>query len=487
MASKLFLAAALLQGALSSPLAVEERQACAAQWGQCGGQDYTGPTCCQSGSTCVVSNQWYSQCLPGSSNPTTTSRTSTSSSSSTSRTSSSTSRPPSSVPTTPTSVPPTITTTPTTTPTGGSGPGTTASFTGNPFAGVNLFPNKFYSSEVHTLAIPSLTGSLVAKASAVAQVPSFQWLDIAAKVETLMPGALADVRAANAAGGNYAAQLVVYDLPDRDCAAAASNGEFSIADGGVVKYKAYIDAIRKQLLAYSDVRTILVIEPDSLANMVTNMGVPKCAGAKDAYLECTIYAVKQLNLPHVAMYLDGGHAGWLGWPANLQPAADLFGKLYADAGKPSQLRGMATNVANYNAWDLTTAPSYTTPNPNFDEKKYISAFAPLLAAKGWSAHFIIDQGRSGKQPTGQKEWGHWCNQQGVGFGRRPSANTGSELADAFVWIKPGGECDGVSDPTAPRFDHFCGTDYGAMSDAPQAGQWFQKYFEMLLTNANPPL
>lgn len=33
-----------------------------------------------------------------------------------------------------------------------------------------------------------------------------------------------------------------------------------------------------------------------------------------------------------------------------------------------------------------------TPNPNFDEKKYISAFAPLLAAKGWSAHFIIDQG-----------------------------------------------------------------------------------------------
>lgn len=150
--------------------------------GQCGGQDYTGPTCCQSGSTCVVSNQWYSQCLPGSSNPTTTSRTSTSSSSSTSRTSSSTSRPPSSVPTTPTSVPPTITTTPTTTPTGGSGPGTTASFTGNPFAGVNLFPNKFYSSEVHTLAIPSLTGSLVAKASAVAQVPSFQWLDIAAKV-----------------------------------------------------------------------------------------------------------------------------------------------------------------------------------------------------------------------------------------------------------------------------------------------------------------
>ncbi|PPR06361.1 hypothetical protein CVT24_002474 [Panaeolus cyanescens] len=31
---------------------------CAAKWGQCGGQGWTGPTCCQSGSTCQASNQW---------------------------------------------------------------------------------------------------------------------------------------------------------------------------------------------------------------------------------------------------------------------------------------------------------------------------------------------------------------------------------------------------------------------------------------------
>lgn len=34
---------------------------CAALWGQCGGQGWTGPTCCSSG-TCRASNQWYSQC-----------------------------------------------------------------------------------------------------------------------------------------------------------------------------------------------------------------------------------------------------------------------------------------------------------------------------------------------------------------------------------------------------------------------------------------
>lgn len=36
---------------------------CSARWGQCGGQGWTGPTCCQSGSTCRAQNQWYSQCL----------------------------------------------------------------------------------------------------------------------------------------------------------------------------------------------------------------------------------------------------------------------------------------------------------------------------------------------------------------------------------------------------------------------------------------
>ncbi len=34
---------------------------CAKQWGQCGGKNHKGPTCCQVG-TCVEHNPWYSQC-----------------------------------------------------------------------------------------------------------------------------------------------------------------------------------------------------------------------------------------------------------------------------------------------------------------------------------------------------------------------------------------------------------------------------------------
>jgi hypothetical protein len=37
--------------------------ACPAHYGQCGGQGWSGATCCQSGLACQVVNQWYSQCL----------------------------------------------------------------------------------------------------------------------------------------------------------------------------------------------------------------------------------------------------------------------------------------------------------------------------------------------------------------------------------------------------------------------------------------
>jgi len=48
-------------------LAVFASQAAAqsAEWGQCGGIGWTGPTTCVSGTTCVKSNDYYSQCLPG--------------------------------------------------------------------------------------------------------------------------------------------------------------------------------------------------------------------------------------------------------------------------------------------------------------------------------------------------------------------------------------------------------------------------------------
>ncbi|KAI1631804.1 carbohydrate-binding module family 1 [Biscogniauxia mediterranea] len=472
MSTKAILLAAMGSLALAVPFdgMVEDREAaCADLWGQCGGTGWTGATCCPSGSSCVKTNEYYSQCLSGADGTTTASTA----------TSATTSLVTATAPVTTTSSVVTTKIAATTTAPAASG---TVDYSGNPFSGVQMWANSYYASEVSAYAVPTLG----AKAADVAKVPSFMWLDTRDKVD-LMATTLSDIQAANKASADppNAGIFVVYDLPDRDCAAAASNGEYAIADGGVDKYKAYIDAIVEQVKAYSDVRILLVVEPDSLANLVTNLNVQKCANAHDAYLECTNYAITNLNLPNVAMYLDAGHAGWLGWPANLSPAADLFTSVYKDAGSPAALRGLATNVANYNAWQIATCPSYTQGNSICDESSYVNALGPLLTSGGWDAHFITDTSRNGMQPTGQQAWGDWCNAIGTGFGTRPSASTDNDLLDAFVWVKPGGECDGTSNSTAARYDYHCGQS-DALQPSPEAGSWFEAYFEQLFKNANPP-
>jgi cellulose 1,4-beta-cellobiosidase len=125
--------------------------------------------------------------------------------------------------------------------------------------------------------------------------------------------------------------------------------------------------------------------------MVTNLNVAKCAEAQSAYYECVNYALINLNLPNVAMYIDAGHAGWLGWSANLSPAAQLFAQVYKNASEPAALRGLATNVANYNAWTISSPPSYTSGDSNYDEQLYVHALSPLLEQNGWpNAKFILD-------------------------------------------------------------------------------------------------
>ncbi|WP_432870271.1 glycoside hydrolase family 6 protein [Microbispora rosea] len=56
-------------------------------------------------------------------------------------------------------------------------------------------------------------------------------------------------------------------------------------------------------------------------------------------------------------------------------------------------------------------------------------------------HFVIDTSRNGKgvwQPPEGKyaDPQIWCNPPGRGVGRRPTTDTGSELADAFLWLRP---------------------------------------------------
>lgn len=131
------------------------------------------------------------------------------------------------------------------------------------------------------------------------------------------------------------------------------------------------------------------------------------------------------------------------------------------------------DVANYNALSAASPDPITQGDPNYDELHYINvcpplyslalvelifvatqALQPYLKSAGWDARFIVDQGRSGVQNIRQ-QWGDWCNIKGAGFGTRPTTNTGSTLIDSIVWVKPGGESDGTSNSSSPRYDSTC--------------------------------
>ncbi|KAK5721886.1 hypothetical protein LTR15_006479 [Elasticomyces elasticus] len=481
------LSLALVAGsALAAPAAnILPRAGTASAYGQCGGSGWTGATSCVSGYYCKATSDYYSQCVPGS--PATTAVSTSAKSTSVAPTTVPTTKASSGTPTTTKPVSSTTagSSTAVSSPTTTSGSGSTVGYPSNPFVGKQMYANEYYSSEVVNLAIPSLPASLKAAASQVAKTPSFYWLDTHSKVP-VMNSMLDEIEAKNKAGASppIIGIFVVYDLPDRDCAAYSSNGEYSYASGGAANYQSYIDDIAATLTNHSSTNVVLVVEPDSLGNLVTNLNVAKCANAADNYKASFKYSLSHLNLPNVAMYLDAGHAGWLGWSANIGPAATLFGQIYKSAGSPKAVRGLATNVANYNGWDVASAPSYTQGNSNYDEKLYVDALAPLLVQAGFPAHFITDTGRNGVQPTSQLAWGDWCNLKGTGFGVRPTTSTGDANEDAFVWVKPGAESDGTSDSTATRYDSHCGL-ADALQPAPEAGTWFQAYFQQLLTNANP--
>jgi endoglucanase len=97
--------------------------------------------------------------------------------------------------------------------------------------------------------------------------------------------------------------------------------------------------------------------------------------------------------------------------------------------------------------------------------------------------------------------GNWCNPPGAGLGIRPTTETASGFADAYLWVKTPGESDGQCDAAGgvrawdysaynpwgvtaaeqPTFDPLWG------QQDPAAGAWFPQQALQLAHNAAPPL
>jgi cellulose 1,4-beta-cellobiosidase len=427
-------------------------------------------------------------------------------------------------------------------PTDPPGPGGPANRVNNPYDGAKVYVNPEWRAKAN--AEPG--------GSRIANQPTGVWLDRIAAINGVNGGMglrdHLDEALRQKGSGELVVQLVIYNLPGRDCAALASNGELKPDEIGRYKTE-YIDPI-KAILAdskYSSLRIVTTVEIDSLPNLVTNTGsrptaTPQCdvMKANGNYVKGVGYALNKLgDVSNVYNYVDAGHHGWIGWDDNFGASATLFKEAAsAEGATVNDVHGFITNTANYSALkennfsinDNVAGKSvreskWVDWNRYTDELSFAQAFRNQLVSVGFPSGIgmLIDTSRNGwggtARPTGpgaqtsvdtyvdggrydrRIHLGNWCNQSGAGLGERPQASPAAGI-DAYVWMKPPGESDGASkeipNPDGKGFDRMCDPTYegnarngynmsGALPDAPISGHWFSAQFQQLMRNAYPPL
>ncbi|MEH0983156.1 glycoside hydrolase family 6 protein [Micromonospora sp. CPCC 205556] len=414
----------------------------------------------------------------------------------------------------------------------------------NPYVGVKGYVNPEWKAKAD--AEPG--------GSRVSNNPTAVWLDRIAAIngtpDSSSNGAFGVRDHLNEAlkqGAGYI-QFVIYNLPGRDCAALASNGE--LGPDELPRYKAeYIDPIAAIQAdpKYASLRIINIIEIDSLPNLVTNTsgqpgGTAMCdtVKANGAYVNGVGYALAKLGaIGNVYNYIDAAHHGWIGWDSNFGPTADMLKSAAVASGSTvKNVHGFIVNTANYSALrepyiKITDTVNGQTVrqskwidwNQYVDELSFAQAFRNKLVSVGFEPGIgmLIDTSRNGwggaARPTGpgaltsvdtyvnggrvdrRIHAGNWCNQAGAGLGERPKAAPEPGI-DAYVWVKPPGESDGSSklipNTEGKGFDRMCDPTYtgnarngnsmtGALPNAPISGAWFSAQFQELMRNAYPAL
>jgi len=407
----------------------------------------------------------------------------------------------------------------------------------NPYVGAGVYNNPDWRRQA-----AAETGG-----SRIANQPTGVWIDRIAAIAgtTTAMGVRAHLNAAltQANGQPFVVQFVIYDLPGRDCAALASNGELGPTDIGRDQTE-YIDPIAAILAdpAFAALRIVTIIEIDSLPNLVTNTGSRATATAacdtmlaNMNYVNGVGYALAKLGaIPNVYNYIDAAHHGWIGWDDNFGTTATLLAQAANASGStPANVTGFITDTANYSALqepfitvdDTTRTSSWIDFDRYNDELTFAQAFRTRLVSAGFPSNIgmLIDTSRNGwggaARPTAAStasdlntrinasridrriHKGNWCNQSGAGLGERPRSAPATGI-DAYVWIKPPGESDGSSslipNSEGKGFDRMCDPTYtgnarngnsmsGALPNSPLSGAWFSAQFQQLMTNAYPPL
>jgi endoglucanase len=381
-------------------------------------------------------------------------------------------------------------------------------------------------------AAQSLTGDARDDALLLGSVPQATWINGGTPAEA-MADVDAVVTAADAVG--QVPVLVAYNIPFRDCAQYSAGGATTQGE-----YEAWIDAFAAGI---GDREAVVILEPDGLGiipHYTTVDGVQEwCQPAEADPATAAAERFEMLNhavdafamLPATATYLDGTHTGWLNvgdisdrlikagvadadgfflnasnyefttnleyygsWISSCITLVTELGGGFGDCGNQYWAGGPANNwggdwpagfggaLSTYGVWSEDAA------EPALNVAGIESRYAAALGETEPTTHFVIDTSRNGNGPWDGGEdvadWPDpqlWCNPLDRAIGPQPTTETGSDLVDAYLWIKIPGESDGecyrgTGGPQDPARGY----------EAPAAGVWFPQMAAELL-DAEPGL
>lgn len=214
--------------------------------------------------------------------------------------------------------------------------------------------------------------------------------------------------------------LVAYNVPDRDC------GQYS--SGGADDEDAYRSWLGKFASGMGGVRSVVVLEPDALAQTLTSC---EGKGGEEGREELLAEAVRTLKKAGGEVYIDAGNPGFVTDTGQL-----------ADGLRRSGVReaaGFALNVSN------------------FQTTEAVEQYGKRVSSAVGNKPFVVDTSRNGKGAYRGPDQPTWCNPPGRALGTPPTRDTGDRAVAAFLWVKEPGDSD------------------GDCRGAPEAGQFWPDY------------
>jgi cellulose 1,4-beta-cellobiosidase len=110
----------------------------------------------------------------------------------------------------------------------------------------------------------------------------------------------------------------------------------------------FLQAITDIIRRHNTTAFAVVLEPNWVGTLV-NYRTGLCPRLTDAYKTGIPYALQKFDLMNVVTYIDAGNGRILGQEDTVKLTADLIATYYLIAGKPANVRGIATNVGSFNS------------------------------------------------------------------------------------------------------------------------------------------